>query len=280
LGFGSLLGLDVGSSSVKLVKLEQNGDGVTAMAAGIAQIEPSGGDIHLKELKSVKALTDCLQANNIDDKYAVCGVCGPEVAVRYFTFPTLPAEEIPSAVKLEAEQVCPFSLGDSALDYQLIDGEDKSVCGVLVAATNKVVRRKGKIVKEGTLNPVLMDVDGLALLNCLEYCEEQQEGQAQAILNVGNTYTTLVISGSDGVPFVRDTSYAGANIIQQISERQGLTYSRISELLFGDNVSESDLAEISECFESACENLIEDVTGCKRRSKIVPSGGRLKSVPL
>jgi hypothetical protein len=69
-------------------------------------------------------------------KMAVCGVSGPEVAVRDFEFPPLSAEDIDAAVQLEASQVCPFNAADSAVDYHLMPNGDNKIRGVLVAATN------------------------------------------------------------------------------------------------------------------------------------------------
>jgi type IV pilus assembly protein PilM len=160
------------------------------------------------------------------------------------------------------------------LDYQIIpDGAD-SVCGVLVAATNKAIRRKGKLVKDASLNPVLMDVDGLALLNCLMQCEGAATDQALAVLNVGDTYTTLVIAGERGVPFVRDTNNAGADIIKNISEQTEMSRDRIYNILFNDDISAEEQSLLERALEECCEILIDDVTGTLRfyaaQKKILP----------
>ena len=162
-----VLGLDIGSSAVKIVRLHKNNTSYTVTAAGIVEIanknEHDGGS---RQINTVETIRKCLESTRIQTQFVVCSVCGPEVAVRPFKFPSLPLEEIEGAVLLEAGQVCPFNVDDASVDYQLIyDGED-NVNGVLVAATNKLMNRKNQLAKDASLNNVLMDVDGLSLLNC------------------------------------------------------------------------------------------------------------------
>ncbi|MCJ7653792.1 MAG: pilus assembly protein PilM, partial [Dehalococcoidia bacterium] len=121
-----IVGLDIGSSAVRLVQLRRDNTGYVVTAAGIADIAngPETNQKH-KEMNTARAISECLQLTGVQTRLAVCGVCGPEVAVRYFKFPSLPPEEIQGAVRLEAAQVCPFNIDDSAVDYQLMpDGEN------------------------------------------------------------------------------------------------------------------------------------------------------------
>jgi len=274
LKFGELLGLDIGSSSVKIVQLARNGDKYEAVAAGRVQIESDGDkSAQAAEIRTVRAISDCCRQAGISNKYAVSSVCGPDVAVRYFKFPVIPDEELTSAITLEAEQVCPFGMEDSVLDYQIIPDQDDSVHGVLVAATNKVIRRKEKIMKEASLNPVLMDVDGLALLNCLSGYGCCQSNQAMAVLNVGSVYSTLVIADEKCVPFVRDTNHASTSVIKNLLQQTQLSRKQLDQILFGDDSDTSGSKDgaaaeaqglVESSLEAACHDLIEDVTGTLR----------------
>ncbi len=265
LKFGDLLGLDIGSSSVKLVQLARNNKGYEAVYAGRVQVDSDGDNsTQASEIRTVRAITDCCRKAGVQNKYAVSSVCGPDVAVRYFKFPMIPVEELASAVMLEAEQVCPFSMEDSVLDYQIIPDDSESIPGVLVAATNKVIRRKGKMIKEASLNPVLMDIDGLALFNCLSECEDYESDQAMAVLNVGHAYSTLVIAGDKCVPFVRDTNHAGTSITKNLLQQTGLSKKEVDEILFGEEVNSEGQSLVRDNLEAACEILVEDVTGTLR----------------
>jgi type IV pilus assembly protein PilM len=195
---------------------------------------------------------------------AICGVSGPEVAVRYFKFPSLPPEEIEGAVLLEAAQVCPFNVGDDTVDYQLISDGGDNVTGVLVAATNKLIQRKKRLIENASLKCVLMDVEGLALLNCVSELKPNGSKRANesgtiAVLNVGNSHTTLAIMGDNGLPFIRDITCAGNDIVEQIATENGVSTERVREILFGCE-NPAAKPEVGNSLAGACEKLIVDVT--------------------
>jgi len=286
-----VLGLDIGSSSVKLIQLRKDDGGYVVTAAGIADIAgETESDRNPKEINTVQAIRNCLTSTGVKTRLAVCGVCGPEVAVRHFKFPSLPPEEIQEAVILEAAQVCPFNVEDGVVEYRLIPNGEDNVSGVLVAATNKVIKSKSRLVVKASLNNTLMDVDGLALLNCFEglsFSEESQNGdageheepqasQATAILNVGSSYTTLAIMGGDNLPFIRDMTHAGNNIVEQIVTECGVPPEIVSGVLTGrEDSSQSQLEPgvpasagmaplLEQGLASACQKLIMDVTDTLR----------------
>ena len=275
-----VLGLDIGSSAVKMVQLRKDDAGYAVTGAGIVSIaNGTESNENHKEINTARAISQCLQSTGIRTRWAVCSVCGQEAAVRYFKFPSLPPEEIQGAILLEAEQVCPFNINDSAVDYQLISDGDDSVRGVLVAATNKLIEGKSRLAKGASLNSVLMDVDGLALLNCFSKLPSRQSnhesrianheprttnhedvGGPTAILNVGSSYTNLAIIGENSLPFVRDIAYAGNNIIAEIATENGVSTETVSRVLSGYEDSSKPQLELGYALQKACEKLIVDVT--------------------
>ncbi|MHC4328055.1 MAG: type IV pilus assembly protein PilM [Planctomycetota bacterium] len=261
-----ILGLDIGSSTVKMVALRKNGAGYSAVAAGITEIAPSENNDDHHGKNTVAAIRECLERTMAKRKLVVCGISGPEVAVRDFELPSLSAAEMASAVSLEASQVCPFPAEDSTVDYQLMSDADKKTKGVLVAAMNTLITDKVQFAKEAHLKCVMMDVDGLALLNCFEGLadgrEESEAGRNVAILNVGGSHTTVAILDNDGWPFIRDMTYAGDDIVRQVAADNGTSTEIIKGILCGDPAAIGP--EVRESMERACQKLIADITGTLR----------------
>jgi type IV pilus assembly protein PilM len=256
-----VFGLDIGSSAIKVVQLQKNDDDYVVTAAGIADVDDgTEGDDGRKEINILKAIHQCLQSAGIQTKLAVCGICGPEAMVRYFTFPLLPPEEIEGAVLLEAKQVCPFNTDDGVVDYQLIPSGEKNVSGILVAATNRLLKEKTRFVEDAILNNVLVDVDGLALLNCFRGCQKYEAGQTTAILNVGSSYATLAIIGDDNLPFVRDLNFAGKAIIENIALKNNIPAKAVEGVLFDRENPDKIRLELRDDLETACHKLITDIT--------------------
>ena len=256
-----ILGLDIGSSAVKIVALKRDNQGYSATATCMRKIAVSRDDYDQHRANTIKAIRECFEEAKIKTKMAVCGVSGPDVAVREFEFPPLSAEDIEAAVLLEASQVCPFNAADSAVGYHLIPNGDDKTRGVLVAALNTLVKSKVQLAKEARLNCVLMDVDGLALLNCFNGLvnghQKSETDQTVAILNVGGTHTTLAIMDNNGWPFIRDMTYAGNDIIALIAAENDMSIESVRGILFGD--STVDDKELHGCLEKACKKLIGNV---------------------
>lgn len=259
-----VLGLDIGSSTVKLIQMRKDNGDYKVAAAGIAEIANGTEDKSQIETNITKAIHKCFQSVSVKTNLAVCSVCGPEVAVRYFKFPSLQTEEIPGAILLEAEQVCPFNIGESAVEYQLIPNGDDNISGVFVAATNNLIKAKRQLVKNASLNNVLMDVDGLALLNCLSQYENAGTIGATAILNVGSRFTNLAIIGDNSLPFVRDISYAGNDIVKKIAEENEVSQETISKILSGEEGAGLLQKELDDSFANACRKLVDDVADTLR----------------
>ena len=272
-----VLGLDIGSSSIKAVALRKDDGGYAVAGAGIAEIPASEEDYSHQHVNTVAALRQCLQSAGIKRKLAVCGVCGPEVAVRDFEFPSLSTEEIAGAVLLEASQVCPFSASDSEVDHQLMSCNEDKASGVLVAATNRLVQAKAQLAKEANLKCVLMDVEGLALLNCLGAFGDEdgadKAGATVAVLDVGGSHATLAIMDSDGWPFIRDMTYAGDGIIQQIAIQTDMSADAVKGVLSGDPAAAR--TSLNDSLQRASGKLIADVAETLRYYAAQAKSGRV-----
>ncbi len=257
-----VIGLDIGSSAVRMVQLHRDNGSYTVTAAVVAEVENTmQNNMTDKDKGAVTAIRQCIDSAGIQTRYAVCGVSGPEVAVRPFKFPALPLEEVEGAVRLEATQVCPFNVDDAAVDYQLMSnpGDAASVSGIFVAATNKLIKRKKQMVASALLDCVLIDVDSLAILNCFTECEKPQlQRSTIAILNIGSSSTTLTIMGDNSRPFIREMQYAGNDIIKDIAQEHNLSPEGVAKALHSND--NSDLPKFDDSLAKACQKLAASVT--------------------
>lgn len=155
-----LAGLDIGTSAVKVVHLDKTADGYTLIRALAEQIVPCPDDESKQQQNRAAAVKSCLAKANPRTRNIVCGISGPEVVVRGFTFPPLPIQAVEQAVQMEARQVCPLDMQQSVLDYQLIatpPAESTSKAqrrhGVMAVATQRVIREAERLVIEAVQSP-------------------------------------------------------------------------------------------------------------------------------
>ncbi len=256
-------GLDIGSTSVRLLQLQRDANGFSVTAAAMADITTNGSlDGEQARLNTVNAIRECLLSTGIESRSAICGLSGPEVAVRDFKFPVLTPEELDNAVDLEAGQACPFNVSESVVDHQILSSTSEGVSGVLVAATQKLVNDKVRFTASAGVQTILMDVDGLALLNCFKQMRNRSQRQTITILNIGSSCATLAILGNDNSVFVRDIQHAGDSIIADIANSKSLSRERISQILRSEGLNSYQLE--AQTVQKACQSLIGDVTDTLR----------------
>ncbi len=256
-------GLDIGSSSVKLLQLQKDVNGFSVTAAAMADITTNGSlDGEQARLNTVNAIRECLLLTGIESRSAICGLSGPEVAVRDFKFPVLTPEELDNAVDLEAGQACPFNVSESVVDHQILSSTPEGVSGVLVAATQKLVNDKVRSAGNAQVQTVLMDVDGLALLNCFKQMRNRSQLQTITILNIGSSCATLAILGNDNSVFVRDIQHAGDSIIADIANAKSLSRESVKQILVTEGCNSPKLD--AQIVQKACQRLISDITDTLR----------------
>lgn len=222
-----LVGLDIGSGAVKLLGLRNSSSGWTATCAAWSDIQPTE-DKTQRYAHTLEAIRACLSAVPAQSaRYAVCGLSGPDAAVRGFSFPTMPDNAMEQAVRFEAQQVCPMDMRHSVLDYQLMQAVNKveesatKQSGILVAGTEQAIGERCRLVKEAGGKVVLMDADGLAALNCLSELEDLDCCRTAALIDIGRHFTNVIVLGSNGLPFVRDLNTGGQTLIEEICGTTG-----------------------------------------------------------
>lgn len=264
------IGLDVGSAAIKAARVKHRSGQFFVEAVAQVMIERSGnGDEHGPH--TVEAIARCLADLGQAQKGIVCGLSGPEVAVRTFGFPAIRNSEIPGAVRLEALQVCPLNLDESTLDYQLLSpistksiwrhkarNTISGVKGLMAVATKQAIKRKLQSVEAAGAKCALMDINGLALLNCLQACQEKTSNKTNVVLDIGWTFTIIAILLDNGLPFVRDIPYAAHNIVELVCKERRLTKEvLLQDLMKPEQGSDRDL--LTGAFKTACGRLVEEV---------------------
>ncbi|MEN6337134.1 MAG: pilus assembly protein PilM [Phycisphaerales bacterium] len=278
----NLVGLDIDTLAVRMVQLRRDDAGYAITSACVTEVAPSGDDPQLRKIHTVRAIQQALSRCRAEGKLAICGLRGPEVVVRGFEFPTLPAEEIGSAVGLEASQICPFSTEESTFDYQVTSTDARKTRGFWVAANNSLIRSTRQLVHEAGLRCAMIDVAGLAMLNCLTNSETEEPRPEEsgavpnrpAVLDIGGTCTTVAIMDHAGRPFVRDIGSGSDEILRRLAANAGvpLEIARTALLNYGLERSVAENAPSDESgpppehdvllwdhLEGACAELVEDI---------------------
>lgn len=258
------VGIDVGTSSVKAVAVKASGSGYALKSVGTAEIRraeynPEESPQALAEAP-LRALERITQDGAFARKPCAFAVSGPRVAPCLFKFPSIPKSEVEQAVRFEAEQIIPFDLAQAALDYVLFDEvmeEGKAQMeGLVVAVHKEEVDKRYVLLKSAGFDPVVLDIDTLALANAYIETEGVGERETVALINIGARFTNLAITHGPRRVFVRDIATGGDMLSRAVSEIYGL-----------------DLPMAEKRKKEAMYTPLEDLGGGGEEAFEAPSGG-------
>ncbi|HEX8888776.1 MAG TPA: type IV pilus assembly protein PilM [Pyrinomonadaceae bacterium] len=212
-GFGkkNLVGVDIGSSSVKAVELQGKTGNLQLVSLGYENLQPDSiVDGQIMELNDVSnVITNIFREHQIKTDRIAAGVSGHSVIVKNIVVPQMSADELEESIEWHAEEHIPFDIADVSLDYQ-VTGSSPDALQVLMAACkrDKIANVKQAIQLAGK-QPAIIDVDAFALQNCYEVNYQPMPGQVVALLNIGAaTMNINILSGNKSV-FTRDVSVGG-----------------------------------------------------------------------
>ena len=231
-----LVGLDIGSSSVKAVELARKGPGYELVSLGI---EPLGQDVVvdgsiMDALMVSSAIKKVVAENKIKVKEVSTSVSGHSVIVKRITLGATTDAEVASAIHYEAQQHIPFDVGDVNLSYQVMGpaaGGGTEV--MMVAAKREKILNHTNVLSQAGRLPVVVDIDSLALQNAFEANYDPQPGALVALLNIGASTMNINIL-RDGTPlFTRDISVGGNQYTDTLQKELDLSFDDAERLKQG-----------------------------------------------
>lgn len=219
-----IVGIDIGSSSVKLVQLEEQKGAYQLKNAGILPL-PSEAivDNSLMDTTSiVETIKSLVKSLDVKAKDAVCSISGNSVIIRKISLPAMTPEELEDQIAWEAEQYIPFDINDVNLDFEILD-TDLSSSGkmtvLLVASKKEIINEYAAVFNEAGLKLVVVDVDSFAIQNIFEQNYAPAPDEVVALVNIGASIMNLNVV-KDGVSlFTRDVQMGG-NLYTEELQRQ------------------------------------------------------------
>lgn len=274
----SLVGLDIGSHTIKVVELEAQANrsyrlvhwGISPpLAEAIVD-----GEIMDRQLVT-DAISNLLESRGIKSRQVVAAVSGRAVIVKKISMAKLSAEDAQQAVYWEAEQHVPYDINDVSLDFEILGpapNDPKQMQVLLVAAKKDMVLSFSDLIRESGLQPLIVDVDSFAVQNAIEANYEFGPDEVVCILNVGSEITNIdIIKG--GVPyFTKDLQLGGTTFVEAAQRKFNLSQSEAAAVVRGE--SNSGL-EVMPVIEQACEGL---ATAIERAQSYLRTSGEAGAV--
>jgi type IV pilus assembly protein PilM len=232
-----VIGMDIGSSSIKVVELTQKGNDIDVSHVGVEPLAPEivvdGAIVDTGQVSN--SIAKLFNEHKIKAKNVATAVSGHSVIVKKLSLQPMPDEELEAAIPMEAAQHIPFDIAEVNLDYQILETpEDSPVMDVLLVAVkkDKILNYTNVITLAGR-TPVIVDIDAFALQNVYEYNYEPGPDVTVALLNLGASVMNINIVRGHTPLFTRDVSVGGNQYTDSLQKELDLGFDEAETLKTG-----------------------------------------------
>lgn len=230
----TVLGVDISSSSVKILELSQQGDRYRVESYAVEPLPPNA--VVEKNITDVEAVGEAVRRvvakSRTKVRQAAVAVSGSAVITKVIQMPEGMNEfELEDQIALEADQYIPFPLDEVAIDFE-VQGPSETRPGqvdVLLAACRKEnVDVREDALEIGGLTARVVDVEAYALERAYTLIEPQLGAQDEdllvAVVDIGATMTTLSVLSSGQTVYTREQIFGGKQLTEEIQRRYGLSF--------------------------------------------------------
>jgi len=230
-GTTSVIGVDIGTTTLKLIELESSVKGVRVVSAHVTPM--TAGLMKEGKIEDIPGVAEALKRAIVKSrsktKAIAFAVSGSSVITRVIEMPAdLSEDEMEMQLLLEAEQYIPYSLDEVALDFtQLGVSEDGQQAKILIAASRKEsVDNLVEVAEIAELKPKIIDVEPFCLERVYPLIAEQMEEDHDsliAVVDIGATMLRFNVLDTGSTVYSREEAFGTNQLTEEIQRRYGLS---------------------------------------------------------
>lgn len=259
-----VVGLDIGSSSIKLVELVEGKKGFKLQNLAILPLPPEvivDGAL-MDSVTIIDTIKDLVNTCRPKTKEVVTSVSGQSVIVKKIALPLMTETELEESIRWEAERYIPFDINDVNIDFQIFGpalGNPELMDVVLVAAKKDIINDYVSVIYEAGLNPVVIDIDAFALENMLAINYEFKKDEIVGMANVGASITNINIIKNNVSGFTRDLFKGGNQVTEEIQRQLHVDFEEAEKIKVGGKTDATLETVIPRILKTASESLVIEI---------------------
>ncbi len=236
-----LVGLDIGSSFIKVAELKESGKGYILHKFGM--IRTTAGSIVEGRVADPDALANDIRtlfkSQKIREKNVAISTGGHSVVIKTINTSRRPEKELHDTIYSEAEQYIPYDIDDVNIDYQILGESEFSPdqMNVLVVAVKKdLVAEYIDLIHLAGLDPKIIDVDTFALQNAYEILPYENREKTTLLIDVGASKTSLNIVKANSSLMMRDNVSGTGQIVEEIVNQFEVDSNIAEQVMNGERI--------------------------------------------
>ena len=230
----ALLGLDISSTSVKLLELSRTGDRFRVEAYAVEPLPPNAVvEKNISDVEGVgEAIKRVLARAKTSVKFAAVAVAGSAVITKMIEMDgALNDQEMENQITVEADQYIPYPLDEVAIDFEVVGPSERNPSQVevlLAACRRENVEMREAALEIAGLKARVVDIEAHAMKRAFELIQRQLQGNPRdlvvAIIDIGATMTTLSVIAEDRSIYTREQLFGGKQLTEEIQRRYGVSF--------------------------------------------------------
>lgn len=266
----NLVGVDIGTSSVKVCQVKESRKGFTLQRLGYAALAPQtivDGQV-MDAGRVIEALQKAFTDGKIKQKEVALSVSGQSVIIRKISVPMMTPAELEEQIHWEAEQHIPFDIKDVQVDYQVLRRrpEASQMDLLLVAAKRDQINDFAQLARDAKLKPLVCDIDAFTVQNLFEMSRGLPQDQTVALINVGASLSSLNIVANGVSAFTREIANGGNAITEEIQKQLSVPYDQAEAYKCGGEGQGEVAGIVPEQAAKVIESVTDSIAGEIQRS--------------
>ena len=229
-----LLGLDISSTSVKLLELSHANDKYRVESYAVEPLPPNA--VVEKNISDVEGVGEAVKRvvgrSKPGSKSAAVAVAGSAVITKTIEMDAeLSDDDMENQITVEADQYIPYPLDEVAIDFEvqgLSERNPEQVEVLLAACRKENVEMREAALDLGGLKPAVVDIEAHAMKRAFDLIKPQLGGNPEdlvvAIIDIGATMTTLSVLADEKAIYTREQLFGGKQLTEEIQRRYSLSF--------------------------------------------------------
>ena len=260
----NLVGVDIGTSSIKVCQLKESRKGYGLIRLGYAPLPPQTiVDGHVMNAPAVvEGLNRAFSEAKIKQRDVALSISGQAVIIRKITVPMMTAAELDEQIQWEAEQHIPFDIKDVHVDYEVLRRRPEAgqMDLLLVAAKRDEINDYAEIARTAKLRPLVIDIDAFTIQNLFELNRGLLPDQTFAIINVGASLASINVVSRGASAFTRDIASGGNYITEQIQRQLGVSFDQADTFKCAAAFGQTDIPpQVPQIIETVCDSIASEI---------------------
>ncbi len=252
-------GLDIGTSSIKVVQLRKSfgkqeliSFGSVPVPEGVTQ---SDSAVDIKKLG--KIVKDLVHSMHLVTKNAIVSLPGNSIFTTVVKMPKMPMAEIRKAVSYQAEQNVPLKISDVKIDWQIIGQapDTGEISVMIIAAPIQKTQKMADIVEEAGLELDAIEIDAIATARALHANEP-----LYMIVDIGMFMTELSVVQNGVLTLTRTVPVGGQVITRAIAQNLGMELDQAEQFKIKFGIDQDKMeGKIFKAAKPVLNNLTEEI---------------------